>query len=481
MYKRQLNTQLSFEDFNQPMGLTMNPKNRWIKKAELIPWNELEEQYASLFKSKTGNVAKPFRMAFGALLIQTEFGYSDEETVLQIQENPYLQFFVGLPGYQDKKPFDASTMVYFRKRLTAEKLMEINESILALHTEEKQDDSSNEDDDESDPPNEGTLIIDATCAPSEIKYPQDTALLNDARNHAEKIINEICQANDLKKPRTYRKQARKHYLSIAKRKKKSKKVIRKAIRKQLGYVARDVRYLNKMIDNGIVLNAKQTSDFETIQLILDQQQYMFDNKTHRVADRIVSFHQPYLRPIVRGKAKTPTEFGAKLDMSAADGFVRIERLSFDAFNESEDLILAVERYRERTGHYPERVLADQIYRNRKNRKFCQDHQVRLSGPKLGRPKQDQTIDKKIEYQDNRDRIQVERDFSLAKRRHGLGLIRTRLAETTLSTIALSIVSLNLSKIQRSFLRAIFGLRFLVQNFSSHLSKNNFFYNLAVNQ
>ena len=111
----------------------MNPENRWIKKAELIPWTALEGAYASLFESNKGNVAKPFRTAFGALLIQQEYGYSDEETVLQIQENPYLQFFIGLPGYQDEKPFDSSTMVYFRKRLTAEKLMAINETILAGH------------------------------------------------------------------------------------------------------------------------------------------------------------------------------------------------------------------------------------------------------------------------------------------------------------------------------------------------------------
>ena len=89
-------------------------------------------------------------MAFGALLIQKEYGYSDEETVLQIQENPYLQFFVGMPGYQEDKPFDASTMVHFRKRLTAEMLNEVNEEIiLDFHEEEEkeeQDDNNSNDD-----------------------------------------------------------------------------------------------------------------------------------------------------------------------------------------------------------------------------------------------------------------------------------------------------------------------------------------------
>ncbi len=81
--------------------------------------------------------------------------------------------------------------------------------------------------------------------------------------------------------------------------------------------------------------------------------------------------QPYIRPIVRGKAKAPVEFGAKLDMSIDEkGPARLEKLSFDAYNESDVLINAVERYRVRTGRYPERVLADQIYRARKNRACC---------------------------------------------------------------------------------------------------------------
>lgn len=94
---------------------------------------------------------------------------------------------------------------------------------------------------------------------------------------------------------------------------------------------------------------------------------MYDNNCHTVSDRIVSISQPYIRPIVGGKAKTPTEFGTKLDLSIGDDrMARIEKQSFDAYNENEVLIDTVERYKERTGSYPKRVLADKIYRNRKN-------------------------------------------------------------------------------------------------------------------
>ena len=100
----------------------------------------------------------------------------------------------------------------------------------------------------------------------------------------------------------------------------------------------------------------------------------------------------------------------------------------------------------RTGHYPERVLVDQIYRNRKNRAFCKEHGIRISGPALGRPKKSEKVDKKQEYTDTTDRIEVERAFSLAKRRYGLGLITTKLDTTTRSSIALSIIAMNVNRL-----------------------------------
>lgn len=158
---------------------------------------------------------------------------------------------------------------------------------------------------------------------------------------------------------------------------------------------------------------------------------------------------------MRSKVKTPVEFGAKLDLSLDEsGYARIEKISYDAYNESTVLVDAINRYKERTGHYPERVLADQIYRTRDNRSFCKLHGIRLSGPKLGRPSETAKADKKIEYQDNTDRIEVERTFSLSKRCYGLGLIRTKLEETSLTSIALSVFVTNLFKIQARILSAL---------------------------
>lgn len=481
--------QIKFSDFGQPMGMKMNPENRWVKKAELIPWDEIEKRYAKLFKNKKGNVAKALRLALGALLIQGEYGYSDEETALQIQEGGYLQFFCGYRAYDDSKPpFDASTMVYFRKRLTSDILGEINEMIIKKASEPQKDlvketssekqpeqeikadskesmdnqSSKNHSDDQKPPKppaNSGTLIVDATCAPSNIEYPQDLSLLNEGREKLEKVIDELHDPKDGVKPRTYRKQAHKDYLNTARKRKKSAKEIRKAIGKQLRYMKRDFGYIDKMLRQGKALTPKQEKLHEVLRTLYKQQQTMYQNKTHRIADRIVSISQPWLRPIVRGKVKAPVEFGAKLDISVSNGFARLEKQSFDAYNEAEYLQEVIERYKERSGSYPECVLADKIYRNRKNLNYCKEHGIRLSGPALGRPSKDAIVNKKQAYKDNCDRVEVERAFSLAKGKFGLGLIHARLKATTKSVIALSILVLNLARIWRAFLQFLFNLIF----------------------
>ena len=152
MYKFD-NGQISLEDFGQPIGMNLKNSNRWVKRAQTIPWLEIEKKYAKLFSNKKGNVAKSLRLGLGARIIQAEYGYSDAETPLQIQENPYLQYFCGYKAFDDSKPpFDPSMMVYFRKRLTPEIIGEINEMIISAEQakleKEKEKSSKDESDDD---------------------------------------------------------------------------------------------------------------------------------------------------------------------------------------------------------------------------------------------------------------------------------------------------------------------------------------------
>ena len=457
---RYSNGQISLADFKQPVGMNLKEDNRWVKKAQTIPWLEIEHRYAALFTNRKGNVAKPLRLALGACIIQAEYGYSDEETALQIQENPYLQYFCGYPGYDDEKlPFDPSLMVYFRKRLTPEVLGEINEMILrdakARQSKEiKSEDHDDSDHDSGQDGNSGTMIVDATCAPSNIRYPQDVSLLNEARENAEKLLDVLHDPTDGKKPRTYRKRARKDYLKYTRCRKHTAKMTRKAIGKQLAYLRRDLDAIDGKLSLGKSLTTRQMERLDTICTIYEQQKYMYDNHTHSVPDRIVSVSQPFVRPIVRGKAGKPVEFGAKLDISVVDGWTRLECCSFDAYNEAGNLQAMVERFRAREGHYPSRILADKIYRNRENLSYCKERGIRLSGPALGRPRKGDIRDKAQDYLDECERVEVERRFSLAKRKYGMGLVTAKLQETAAHVIAMSVLVLNLRKIQYALLRLL---------------------------
>ena len=457
---RYSNGQISLLDFKQPVGMNLKENNRWVKKAQTIPWPEIEKRYAELFTNRKGNVAKPLRLALGACIIQAEYGYSDEETALQIQENPYLQYFCGYSGYDDEKmPFDPSLMVYFRKRLTPEVLGEINEMIIRdakkrQEKEEKSEDNDDSDDHSGSSGNSGTMIVDATCAPSNIRYPQDVSLLNEARENAEKLVDVLHDPVEGKKPRTYRKRARKDYLKYTRCRKHTAKMTRKAVGKQLSYLRRDLETIDRKLSLGKTLNERQTERLNTIRTIYEQQKYMYDNRTHSVPDRIVSVSQPFVRPIVRGKAGKPVEFGAKLDISVVDGWTRLECYSFDAYNEAGNLKVMAERFREREGYYPARILADKIYRNRDNLSYCKEHGIRLSGPALGRPKKDESRNHAQDYKDECERVEVERKFSLAKRKCGIGLVSAKLQETAAHVLAMSVLVLNLSKIQCALLRLL---------------------------
>ncbi|MBT9139388.1 MAG: hypothetical protein DDT31_01972 [Syntrophomonadaceae bacterium] len=487
MYRGSHPGQLSFENFYLPFGGKLSGENRWIKLAELIPWESFEQEYAEQFSEGQGAPAKTFRMALGALIIKEKLGTSDQETVEQIRENPYLQYFLGLSEYSDKEPFEASMMVHFRKRLSLESIGRINEQILKQKIEEPKAEEENDGD---DPPNQGKLLLDASWAPADIRYPTDLNLLNQAREQSESIIDALYQQvrdQIAKKPRTYRRQARKAYLVIAKQRKVNGHKIRKAIREQLGYLRRNLSHIEDLIAAGAslsYLSKRQYCSLLVISEVFRQQQWMYENHCHRIDDRIVSLSQPQVRPIVRGKAGTPVEFGAKISVSCVDGKVFLDHLSWDNFNESCDFQAQVELFRTRFGHYPESVHVDQIYRNRDNRAFCRDRGIRISGTPLGRPAINERSEiRKQTLDDAKIRNQIEGKFGQAKRRFSLARVMAKLAVTAESSIAITFLVLNLVWLLRRLLffwlsllpfRSFPFLRLgLLRDFSSPPIKKNY--------
>ena len=249
--------QISFNDFNQSCGMQLDPGNEWVVLADALDWGKLESGcgYADRFPSRTGHPAKPFRMALGALIIQKRKGLADRPLTREIAENPYLQYFLGLPSFQKECPFEASVLVSFRKRLDAEALMRANDSFLsdAAPTNEHAKDKPQEC---NDGENCGTAILDATCSPSNIRYPMDFSLLNEARERLEGMIDYFHKAyHPWGKPRTYRRVARKSYLALAKCRKRTAKKIRMETRRQLEHVRRDLGYLARYMGEGYAMPA----------------------------------------------------------------------------------------------------------------------------------------------------------------------------------------------------------------------------------
>ena len=430
----------------------MDPDNRWVKKAKLVPWEMAEEKYTHMFR-KNGRRAKDIRMALGALLIQKDLKSSDEETVQNIKENPYLQHFIGMEKWSNEAPFDASLMVWFRKRLSDKFLNEINEE-MCRRAAQPQEEKTEEDDDD-DQGHGGTLIVDATCAPADIAYPTDTGLLADAIEKTDKLIDQMHKPHigRTPRPRTYRQKSRKVFTRFIKLRSPSKKQIRATVRKQLGFLGRNLRYIEKMQMAGGRLSERENLLLETIQKLYEQQLQMYRQKVHVAQDRIVSLSQAHIRPIVRGKAKAKTEFGAKIAVSIVNGYTFLDRLSYDNFNEAKTLKEVIEDYKKRFGMLPKTILADTIYRNKDNRALCKSLEIRLCGLPLGRrnaAKYKQQLNELKE--DSAARNEVEGKIGTAKTRYGLERIRARLSETGKTSIALSIMAMNLSKLAKAFLR-----------------------------
>ncbi len=195
LYKRTENQLILPDDFFLPFGGKWNKDNRWVKIAQLIPWWKVEEKYAQSFKkSMKGQKSLSVRVALGALIIQQRLKTSERETVQHIAENPYLQYFLGFPEFQEGHPFDPSLMTHFRKRLGPEIIHEVNEWIIKEAQHHETQDSSNDDEEDQPPAGSGTTgkdhdhnhdhatppdsethkgkwMLDATCAPADIAYP----------------------------------------------------------------------------------------------------------------------------------------------------------------------------------------------------------------------------------------------------------------------------------------------------------------------
>jgi len=498
---KKMSAQTQFEAVELRIEGQLKPDNPWVMLAKRLPWESIEEKYAEHFKQDAGGeVALTVRVAMGALIIKQMTGLSDRQVVAAIMENPYMQHFLGLPGFQCEAPFHPSMMTYFRRRLPAEAVQFFNEKVIEQAKEERDAQDTDDTDAPGDtdaadgapppraynttqpppsetplsetplsetpasvepPANRGTLLLDATCAPADIPYPTDLNLVNDAREMTEAVLDTVrlLAGAATPRPRTHREICRRRYLSVAKHPKSGASKRRKALRFLLNALRRNLGFIHAH-DAAFAKDEKLLEKVALLHAVHDQQRMMLDTRTHSVAQRIVNLHQPHVRPIVRGKAGRATEFGAKLTASLEDGYARVERFSWEAYNEGGDLQASCEAYKARTGHYPEAVLADKIFRTRENLAWCAERGIRLSGPKLGRPpKETDSSELRQQLADSSARNAMEGKFGQCKRALGLDRVMARAKTNSETVIHLAFLAANLVRwlheAARRFLRLVF--------------------------
>lgn len=474
--------QLPLSGFKTPFEVCLDENNRWVILAQVIPWDELAMAYYSSLNETHGRPTKNARLVIGAVIIKHKLCLSDEETIMQIQENMYLQYFLGLKGFQSKAVFVPSLFVEIRKRMGEGVFEAFEQSILtALETQKQRTktkdghDSDNDNDGGHGRPtkeeteieastHQGKIILDATVVEQAIRFPTDLSLLNEAREISERLIDTLYPKTDIKKkPRSYRQKARKAYLAIVKCRRPGKKKYRQGNKQQLQYLRRNLKSIEKLLNSlpgrEIPLAYRLLRQYWIIRHLYAQQDGMYKNRTHRCDNRLVSISQPHVRPIIRGKLNKPVEFGAKLSVSlTGDGIACVDKLRWDAFHEGKDLKTQVEAYKKRHGIYPEKVLADPLYGTRENRHYLKTRGIHFAGKPLGRPKKVTEENKerlkqakKERHADYLQRIPIEGKFGQGKNGYGLNRIKAKTSQTSQAWIRSIFLVMNLLVLYQHFI------------------------------
>lgn len=473
-----LHGQMTFDEMKG--SLERLPKtNRWVRMGDTLPWTEYEKVYNKRLKNDTvGASNRPGRMAIAALIIKHKLGLSDEETILAIQENPYMQYMCGLTEYTDQPIFDPSLFTTIRKRITIDDINALTLELAKKSREKTDKEHKDNDNNESgalaaDSTLPTDLKADATCADAEVRYPTDIDLIEDGSRYIDRMIDKVCGIKKIRKPAGIERQRiRAIYLNVIKRKHKGARLIKDAITRMLPLLYRDILTLLNLIGvDDETYGRFNSTQKRTIQAVIEmyhQQETMLRLGTHFCEKRIVSIHQPHLRPIVRGKAKAKVEFGAKIGVSIVNGYSFIDHHSWDAYNEASDLQTHIDKYKERFGCEPKRFFGDKIYLNRDNRETLREKGIEIMGRPLGRPPKNPTAE-----QLERERIgislrnEAEAQFGTGKRAYRANNIRARLPETAECWTAMCYFVRNLTKFMRELCLVLIEICARIRHFGSN--------------
>src|SRR3989338_2451343 len=416
-----------------PWSGKLNEDNEWIKLEKIIPWETLEGIYGRYFSLNKGRPAKDGRLIIGLLIVKHKKGLSDRRLVEELLENIYLQYFCGFRRLAEKKILHASSLTKIRKRLGKEFFARFEMEIIGKLVKDKIIKPKG-------------LMVDATVVPANINYQTDHKLINKAREWVCEKISKIRKVIGLKNPiRTYKRVARKVFLSFQKKRRKTRAVIEVTRNKLLRFLRRNLSQLTELLKAAPAdLARKLQFKYETARTIYEQQKQMAKEKVRHIKNRVVSFHLPHIRPIVRGKDGKDVEFGPKAVLSWVNGFGFLDKFSFEAFNEACFLSDSLRAYKERFATLPPDVTADQLYGTRWNRKLLAKIKIGSAFKSLGRKARDDLARIIWVKKKQRARNKMEGIIGNAKEHYGLDRILYRIKDGEEIWTRLSLVAMNLT-------------------------------------
>ena len=450
--------QLTIDAFRSSLD-GLDKGNRWVWLGDHLPWEDFERQYCQkLNNQNAGAGAKPARMVIGAMIIKPATRLSDVDTIEMIRENPYMQYLCGLEEFTDQPVFDPTLFVDLRKRISEEDINKMTESLLKREQEMKEAARKSKEEEikghDGVPPvapaqdedtaayvdsqgreHRGELKIDATCADAEVRYPVDINLVETGCRKLSEYLEKICDGLGITGPKLHYKDARHAYLLLIKQAKKKGRMVHDTMALLLNYLHKDMRLMMDFLAADYrrydFLRLYEKKVFTAIIRMYHQQNDMFRKGVHQCPDRIISIFQPHLRPIVRGKAGANVEFGAKIGVSIVEGYSFIDHHSWDAYNESIDLQLHIDKYVERLGYLPATIHADKIYMNKPNRDILKELEIKSYSKPLGRPPKEPPSPERQAAMARSvgKRNEIECSFGTGKRVYQANDIRAKLPDT----------------------------------------------------
>lgn len=410
----------------------VDPEHEIIKLSNAIQWDRLTEKLSLFYSRSLGRPTKSTRAKIGLLILKHRFQVSDEEVVDMLQRDLYVQYFCDVHVSAARNFIDASTLTYFRKQIGVEGIKILEQELLRfLKANHKLKGRK--------------LIADTTVVPSPIQYPTDIHLLEKLRT---KLVKLLDQAKTLGAPkvRTYKRVARKTFMTYQKLRKHTKRFRRKIQKKLIRFAARNLRQAQAICcaiqpNSKKIRQWKKSADALTslAAAILDQQKQLAAGKT--VKNRIVSLWVSHIRPMVRGKYPVAVEFGPKILCHLKNNFLFLQDLSFDNKSDASWLQTSLNSYQQRFGHLPSQLALDRGFFSKANKQLAQTCGI----SKIAiQPKGKKPPGKPPPFVERLRRLRcaIEAKISLSKRSFGLDRLLYRIPDGEEMWIRLGLLAMN---------------------------------------